>query len=47
MSGKAASNIPPKLPISVKVRALNVFLASSLILAVAVFAASIETPASL
>src|SRR5436853_7236334 len=45
--GNAPSNIPPKLPISERVRALNVERASCLIFAVATFALSIETPASL
>src|SRR5437868_15441815 len=45
--GNATSNIPPKLPISERVRALKVERASGLIFAVATFALSIETPASL
>ena len=44
--GKAAENIPPKLPISVSVRSLNVERAYSRIFATARFALSIETPAS-
>jgi len=44
--GNAPENIPPKLPISVKVRSLKVDLAKFLIFATAKFALSIETPAS-
>src|SRR4051794_16302916 len=46
MSGKAPANMPPKLPISVSVRSLNVLRANSRILATARFALSIDTPAS-
>src|SRR5215468_6116098 len=45
--GKAPSNMPPKLPMSESVRWLKVVRASSLILSVALVAASISTPASL
>src|SRR5688500_6175700 len=45
-SGNAPANIPPKLPISVSVRSLNVLRANSRIFATARFALSIETPAS-
>ena len=44
--GNAPANIPPKLPISVSVRSLNVERAYSRIFATARFALSIETPAS-
>src|SRR5205814_10534886 len=46
MFENAPSNMPPKLPISDSVRALNVERASSLIFSVARLAASMLTPAS-
>src|SRR5215204_3116504 len=46
ISGNAPENIPPKLPISVKVRSLKVLRAKFLIFSTARFALSIETPAS-